>query len=473
MHITLKTSLKYLAISLVLIFAGIIATIIVMEIIRYSTRDELKMLNPMATVTDAGNLPEMPLKKIEKSKTTFTPTAGSLEGFFPPIRTDTPIPSESKKANNSIDNLLFAMSYYYHVPSEKEMNESVIVWDPQSGYYLPDTAFPETALARNVRYLLCLTIYQRLYPTTKYFDDETIRMKALLEKQLADQHLDTLLSTSSILQQRIPAYLFHDLLELANITGDPLYRKAFIKVGEKLSGYAKAQAALIRNNRDRSDKITMFGDAAMAYIYGQETGKIDFFGDAQLLMDELMEQLWAKKFNLFYTDATIGQYGNITETFITSEQMDALINITRFAQASGDEELPEIVHQVLKSMADGVNPIVDTQRLGFFRRYNGKSQTPHTDFKLAEDHIKYLEAWIRLNMLKKGEYELVLNGEFDGYEMFLYDDTNNAIYMSYETNWQPRPESQGKPLVSVDAILAFVLITLQDRRFSAEKATGS
>ena len=473
MNINANNALKKLIFIIAVMLAGIIITVGVTEFALYSTRETRHKLNPPGGDVDVSKLPDSPYKMPEKTVPQATSAQKIPEGFMPPVDKNTPLPINSKKANNTLDNLLFAMSFYYRIPVEDEMESSVVGWDVETGYYLPDKSAPIMSLARNVRYLLILKLYQKLYPTTKYFDNDAARIESIARRQLDPKNLDSMLTNAITILRFIPNKLLYDLLDLSKITGDNLYRTSALKVGEKLSIPVVVQTGLIKSNRDRTDKVGMFGDAASGYITGKEMGKLDLTEDAQILMDELMKELWAEKFNLFYTNSAIGQFGNITETFITTNQMHALGNIVRFAEASQDKTLAEKAQKILTSMADGSNVICDTKHFGFFRRYNGKSQTPHEDYKLSEDHIAYLEAWIRLNMMFDGQFEKILNTEYDGFEMFLYNDYTNCIFLSYEMDWKPHLEENGKPIASVDAILDYLLMTLQDREFVGKKAAGS
>jgi hypothetical protein len=465
-------SMRKLLFIIVMMLAGIIVTIGVTEYGLNATREVRHKYNPDTGNLDIAKLPDAPLKMPEKTIPQVAPIDEVLEGFFPPVNKEAPLPANSKKSNNTLDNLMFALSFYDRMPFEDEISASVVGWDPDSGYYLPDKSTPIMSLARNVRYLLILKLYLKLYPTTKYFDTEAVRVEDLVKRQLEEKNLDSTITNAVGVLHYIPEKLFFDLLDLSKLTQDKLYRDSALKVGDKIGFNVTMEASLVKSNRDRTDKVNMFADAAVGYILGKETGRINLTQDAQILIDELIKELWTEKYKLFYTSSAIGQLGNITETFITADQMHALVNIVRFASAAQNEELGNKVQTILTTMADGSNVICDTKRFGFFRRYSGKGEAPHEDYKTAEDHIAYLEAWIRLNMMRNGEFEKILNSEYDGYEMFLYNEYTNCIYLSYEMDWKPRPEDNGKPLASADAILDYLLITLQDRAFSAEHAAG-
>ena len=80
--------------------------------------------------------------------------------------------------------------------------------------------------------------------------------------------------------------------------------------------------------------------------------------------------------------------------------------------------------------------------------------------------------WVKLNKLKDGEFDEILDFEFENYENILYDSYNNAIYDSYDLHFAPRKSSNNRLIASVDAILDFLLLTLEDREFRMKKGLG-
>jgi hypothetical protein len=474
MEIDFKRSVSSLLRICLLILAGLVLTIIVNALLLHSTKANRQKLSVMPVVTDIENQPSSEFKQVEKPLVPTT-VAGSLEGFLPPVNPDAPLPSMSKKSNTEIDNLLFALKFYTQVPKDEELKTSVAGWDAETGYYLPDAQMsgsPIIAVSRNVRYLLILKLYQEYFPTTKYFDDDAVRVSAIVDRMIEPQQMNQIVTSEAFFRERVPDRIFYDLMWLNELTGDKKYKDAAISIGQKYSNLVTIQANLIKGNRDRTDKVLMFGYSALGYIYGKQLGNIDLIRDSELLMNELISQLWSEKYGLLYTDSTTGQFGNVTTTFITNDQMRALVGMVRYAAASGDKKVEDIAVKILQSLADGSNPLCDTSRLGFFRRYNGESRSAHKDYKLADDHISYLEAWIKLNTATDGKYDETLNYEYENYTNFLYDNYANTIYSSYNLDFTPYPQFNNRPFASVDAVLDFLLLTLEDRKFRMDKKIG-
>ena len=463
-----------LGLILVITFIGIIATLIVNHILLFQTETNRSRLLIAPIVSDLESAQEVPYSQIEKAITVVV-SPGTLKGFSAPVLTDAPPPVKSTKSNTIIDNLLFAMKYYARVPESEELTSSVFAWDGETGYYTADSgsgASQILAFARNARYLLILKLYQSYYPTTHYFDDDAQRVEEILDKFIDIDFLDALISSESFYSVFIPDQIFHDLMWLNQITDEGKFRDAALMIGNKHSRLIFRQAVTIKNNMDRSDKVRMFNDVALGYIYGGEIGDLDLQEDSRLVMDELLEELWAEKYMLMYTDVTIGNLGNITTTFITNDQMHALTGMIRYASASGDKRTGVVAQKIIESLSNGSNPVCDQANQGFYRRYNGDSRSPHKDYKLAEDQIVFLEALVKLNILNDGKYDSMLNYHYEWFENFLYDSLNNAIYFSYEETWAPYKFVNNRPVVSVDAILDFILLTLEDRKFRTDQKLG-
>ncbi|MFH1514720.1 MAG: hypothetical protein ABIG42_04590 [bacterium] len=474
MQIKIDRSLHMLGLILVITFIGIIATVIINSCQLNQTKQNRAKMEITPVISDLDDVEEAPFIPVEKASTVVV-SPGTLKGFSAPVLTDAPAPVNSIKANTIIDNLLFAMKYFARVPESDEMTSSVFVWDAETGYYIADSgaiASQIMALSRNARYLLILKLYQTYFPSTHYFDDDSQRVKRILDKFVDPETLNSIISSESFYSVYIPDQIYYDLFWLYEITGEGKYRDAALTIADKHSDIIFRQAVVIKNNRDRSDKVRMFNDAALGYIYGKEIGKLDLQEDARLVMDELIEELWADKYSLLYTDVTIGSLGNITTTFITNDQMHALAGMIRYAEASGDKRVEDLARKILESLANGSNPVCDTVNQGFYRRYNGDSRSPHKDYKLAEDHLVFLEALIKLNILNDGKFDDMLNYHYEWLENYLYDTTNNAIYFSYDETWKPYKYANNRPVVSVDAILDFILLTLEDRIFRTEKKLG-
>ena len=474
MNININRAYHNLILVLGIILVGIVVTMLVNADLLSKTQENRKQLQRAPFVTDVDKLETREFIPVDKPETVAdVPT--SLAGLVAPEYKDAPLPLNSKKSNFIIENLLFAMKFYARVPQEDELTMSVSGWDPNTGYYLPDTGFggsPIIALARNARYLLVLELYRDYFPSTHYFDDDAQRVEAILDGIIEPERLQGLISSESFFQVRVPDKIFYDLMYLSEVTGREKYRDAALFIADKHSDTVIRQSIAIKNNRDRTSKIGMINDAAMSYIAGVEMGKLDLQEDARLVMNDMMKELFADTFNLIYTNATIGPAGNITMTFITNDQMHALSSMVRYAAASGDSEIESLAYRILESLTDGTNPICDQSGHGFFRRYNGDSRSPHKDFKLAEDHITFLEAWIKLNILNDGKYDEILNEYYEFFETLLYDAYSNAIYFSYEIDWDPFKEATSTPLVSVDSILDFILLTLEDKKFRVDKSIG-
>jgi hypothetical protein len=475
MDININRAYRNLILVIGFILVGIVVTLIVNADLLSKTEENRKRLQRAPLVTDVDKLDTQEFIPVEKP-VTVADIPADLVGLVTPEYKDAPLPVKSKKSNLIIENLLFAMKFYARVPQEDELAVSVSGWDPNTGHYLPDTGFggsPIIALARNARYLLVLKLYQDYFPSTHYFDDDAQRIEAILERIIEPERLQGLISSESFYQVRVPDKIFYDLMWLSEVTGKEKYRDAAFFIADKHSNTVIRQSIAIKNNRDRTSKIGMINDAAMSYIAGVEMGKLDLQEDARLVMNEMIKELYAESFNLIYTSASIGPFGNITTTFITNDQMHALSGMVRYAAASGDSEVESLAYRILESLADGTNPICDQTHHGFFRRYNGDSRSPHKDFKLADDHIIFLEAWIKLNILKDGKYDDILNYYYEFFETLLYDAYSNAIYFTYEIDWDPFKESNNRPIVSVDSILDFILLTLEDKKFRVDKSIGS
>ena len=474
MEFDLKRSISSLLKICLIIFAGLVLTIIVNAFLLHSTKANRQKLSIMPVVTDVENQPTVDFKQVEKP-VAQTVVAGSLEGFLPPVNPDAPDPPMSKKSNTEIENLLFAMKFYAQVPQDEELTVSVAGWDVETGYYLPDSNMlgsPIYAIARNIRYLLILKLYQEYFPTTKFFDDDALRVSAIVDKMIDPQQIDQLITSDAFFKEQVPDKIFYDLMWLNDLTGEQKYKDAAINIGLKYSNLVSIQANLVKGNRDRTDRVFMFGYSALGYAVGKQLGNIDLIRDSEFLMNELISQLWSEKFGLLFTDASIGSLGNVTTTFITNDQMHALVGMIRYADASGDKKVEDIATKILQSLADGSNPLCDTSRLGFFRRYNGESRSAHKDYKLADDHISYLEAWVKLNVANDGKYDTSLSNEYENYTTILYDSYANSIYYSYNLDFTPYPYYKNRPCASVDAILDFLLLTLEDRKFRTENKLG-
>lgn len=474
MQMKINRSIHMLGLILVITFIGIVATLIVNGFQLNQTKEYRDKLVIAPVVSDSESIEEVPFIPIEKAVTVID-SPGNLKGFSTPVLTDAPVPVNSKKSNTIIDNLLFAMRYYARIPESEELTSSVTGWDAGTGYYIADSgamASPIMAFARNARYLLILKLYQAYFPSTHFFDDDSQRVEKILDRFIEPDYLDSLISSESFYSVFIPDKIFHDLMWLNEITSEEKYREAAFIIADKHSDLIFRQAVVIKNNKDRSDKVRMFNDVALGYIYGKEIGKLDLQEDSRLVMAELVKELWAENYSLLYTDVTIGSLGNITTTFITNDQMHALTGMIRYAEASGDTEVADLAFKILESLATGTNPVCDTTNQGFYRRYNGDSRSPHKDYKLAEDHIVFLEALVKLNILHDGKYNDLLNYHYEWLENYLYDPLHNAIYFSYEETWTPHKFTNNLPIVSVDAILDFILLTLEDRKYRADKVLG-
>jgi hypothetical protein len=474
MELDFKRSINSLFKICLLLLGGLILTVVVNALLLHSTKTNRQKLSVMPVVTDIASQPTVDFKQVEKpAAQTIVP--GKLEGFFPPVYPNAPLPPMSKKSNTEIENLLFALKFYTQIPKADELTISAAGWDVETGYYLPDTKMsgsPIYAVARNIRHLLILRLYQKYFPTTKYFDDDAVRVSAIVDKMIEPQQIDQIITSEAFFKEQVPDKIFYDLISLNELTGEKKYKDSAISIGQKYTNLVTIQANLIKGNRDRTDKIFMFGYSALGYIVGKQLGNIDLMRDSELLMNELISQLWSEKYGLLFTDSTTGQFGNVTTTFITNDQMHALVGMVRYATASGDKKVEDIAAKILQSLADGSNPLCDTSRLGFFRRYNGESRSAHKDYKLADDHISYLSAWVKLNAATDGKYDETLNYEYENYSTLLYDSYANAIYFSYNLDFTPYPHINNRPFASVDAVLDYLLITFEDRKFRAEKKLG-
>ena len=454
-----------------IIVIGLAVTLIVTSFMSYKTRDNRTQLQG-TTIPGEGEKPQkIEYQDIEQAETIKT-TTSSLEGFLPPADTNVPPPVKSIKTNEIIENLLYALKFYSHVPEGDELISSVDGWDAETGYNVLDISNPGsqiTAMARSVRFFLLLKLYQMYFPATRYFDDEAQRLDAIVDRMIEPQNLDTVVTNETFFIARFPYSVFYDLLWLADLTGDDKYRNAALAIGDKNTRLITMQTNLIKDNMDRSNKVIYFNNAAMGYITGKETGNLNLMKDSELLFEELIDELWDDSYNLFYTDASIGATGNITLTFITNNQVHAALSLIRYAEASGNKQAENIATTILKSMSDGTNPVCDKQSPGFFRRYYGETGSPHKDFKVADDHLTYLYAWVKLNELNNGLYNESLNVDYETYEIYMYDRKYNAIYHKYTQSWRPHPSVGDTPLVFSDSMLKFLLLTFEDRTFRAEK----
>jgi hypothetical protein len=478
MIINNQNSFKALIFAMIILLGGVVITLAVHSCMMYQTRATLKKVSPERSrfVARGEERKPVPYTPVEKAAPAGI-EEGSMEGYLPPVNPDAPPVSKSIKSNEVIENLLFAMKYYGQVPADQAMTGSTLGWDGETGYYLPVVNEPGAeiyALTRNVRYLLILKFYQDAYPTTKYFDDDAVRISGYVDRTIEKSNLEKIITAETFQSYIFPHKLFYDLLELSKITRNPEYRDAALYIGKTHSFIIQMQANQIKSNKSRSDKAVMFNDAAMTYVYGKEMGKIDLMKDAELVINELAEKLWDENFMLLYTNATTGVGDNLTTTFIAINQMEALLNIVHYLEVVEDKEVEAIARTMLMSFIEGTNPLCDQQRGGFFRRYAGENRSPVEDFKKSLDHTTYLYALVRMNILKKGEFNDILNLEYENYSYFLYRDTSNAIFLEYDMTWNPFPHApQNRPVVSIDAVEDFLLLTLEDRIFRAEMKIGS
>ena len=457
-----------------IILVGIIPTLIVNGILLHLTKENREKLKFAKVTKDVKNLAPLEFTPVEKTQQVVRNPV-SLKGLIMPENPDAPTPVNSKKSNTTIENLLFAMKFYARPSAENDTTMSVAGWDATTGYYLPDqgsSASPIMALARNARYLLILKLYQEYFPATHYFDDDAERVERILDKIIEPDRLSVNITEQSFLAIRVPDKIYYDLMWLNKITGKENYRDAALYIADKHSANVIRQSIAIKNSRDRTCKIGLVNDAAMTYIAGVEIGKLDLQEDATLVMKDLIRELWAEPFSLLYTNSTIGPSGNITTTFITNDQMHALVGMIKYAEASGDSDVEATAYTIIESLADGSNPLCDQNQHGFYRRYNGDSMSPHADFKFAEDHITYLDALIKLNILNNGKYDKILNYFSETFEVLLYDSFSNGIYSKYELDWKPKMDDN-LPFVSVDDILDYLLLILEDKEFRVEKNLGN
>lgn len=470
----MKSAVRNLVLVTGILLVGIILTLILNTVLLHLTKENRGNLQFAKVATNLDEIPTRPFIPVAKPQTVAN-TPVSLKGLKMPEFADAPPPVNSKKSNTVIENLLFAMKFYAQAPKDNDTIMTVSGWDAITGYYLTDqgtAASAILALARNARYLLVLKLYQEYFPTTHYFDDDAVRVEEILGRIIEPEHLSANITDLSFISIRVPDKIYYDLMMLNKVTGNEKYRDAALFIAEKHSTTVIRQSTLIKNSRDRTSKIGMFGDAAMSYVAGVEIGDLDLQGDASLVMKDLITELWADTYNLLYTSASVGQFGNITNTFITTDQMHAVSALIKYAEASGDNAIGTIAYTIIESLADGSNPVCDQPNHGFFRRYNGDSRSPHKDYKLSEDHIAFLEALIEINALNNGKYDEMLDYFFETYEILLYDTYSNGIYLEYEINWNPKVENN-IPLVSVDAILDYVLVVLEDKKYRVDKSLGN
>jgi hypothetical protein len=282
---------------------------------------------------------------------------GSTVQTEPPVDPKAPRPGETRLYNNSLDNLLSSLHYFYRVPEGEAPSKFVIEWDPKTGDRVLGDAWL-LSLESNLSYLISLEIYHRL------------RSKAVFDEDLAiaRQRVDTAFADTWHTNPDWPLGTYFDLMQLNEITGEDKYVKwadQFANGNGPDDTYtpiskAKALAMKFQFGAARQASPILFLHAALLADWGKRHDPA-MLNQARSLLSGLRGMLFDSRHNMLWKQSTVSTDGstqrNLIQTFNTIEQFTAIRAILAYGKASGDPESVSLAKLLMQGTWGAESPL--------------------------------------------------------------------------------------------------------------------
>jgi len=359
----------------------------------------------------------------------------------------TPSPGDTRVFRSLSDNLLNSLHYYYKLDEDSPPSEFVMKWQAEEGGRRTGTA-RLIAMEYDISYLLALEIYRSLHPVAIFDEDlEYLRKK-----------VDDIFAEDWHTMQEWPLGIYFDLMELHEFTGEEKYREYAVRYAagdgpnDNLTPLVKAKnfAYLFQFDAPRQASPVYFYYAAFLADWANRYDET-LMTQSDALFAGLMDFLYDPRFKLFYkkvstTSGGVTSTWNITETYSTLEQIEAVRAILKYYEESGNAEALSLARAVMRGVWDTDSVLLqdtppeygENKFFGLYTAYDhGREARRLVPTEVTLNHILLYNALVQLNAATNNEFRNDLEFLSTWLEDVgpLYSPHVNGYYIGYEEGW--------------------------------------
>jgi len=395
-----------------------------------------------------------------------------------PLRSDVPLPSETRRFRSLEDNLLNSLHNYYKLPEEYPASEFVTKWRADEGSYMTEGNARLLALENNIAWLISLEIYRDLHPVA-IFDEDL---------EYARRQIDAIFDEDWHTVETWPVGVYFDLIRLYEFTGNDKYldhAERFV-AGDGPDdlhtplAYAKGLAHRFQFGSARSATPFNFFHAALLADWANRHDEV-LMVQADAFFDGLQNWLYDSRFKLLYkrvASQSIGPGLNITETFSTLDQLIGIIAILEYWERTDNPEALSLARAVMKGVYDSESMLSQTAPeqyaastfYGLYTTYDhGRDAFRFEPGEATMVHVLLFKAMIRLNSATTGAYR----SDIEFLESWmedagpLYSQYVNGYYVAYDEGWIVNEENNW---ISSKAAIWMARALVEDDLYRSDRA---
>jgi hypothetical protein len=438
------------------------------------------LITALITMAIAGGGQDSPIKPasfaewdqqdMEEGRQAITPGVTPVEqlkglGFEPPYGENPLMPIETGFSSRKADNLLALLHNFYFIEEDRMLTESVEFVDRETGYIKigdrGDSNFQISHLGKHVKYLLALTKYRKLHPSIVIFDEDYSRMNDLVRK-IFDTHPPSV---------HYEIGTFFDLVEMHELTGEARYLD-YADYIDQIGGMRETAElrSLAEQKRVPRTYSPGFLNSVIILQYYADRGNPLLIQTAKTLYDGVIKACYNDKYKMFHLQASYSGPDNggqqVIEQFRTSELGISLQRMMDYYDATGDDDILDIVDDIITNIASGESELIDSENLLFYSKYLEKGSAFKEEDKRVDSNLLLYSALYRY-MKYDMKYENFTRSVSIGVEDYVFDKVYNGFYTRYDPAWKPVPVDGIYQLSLTDAILG-ALVFLSNEEIYVE-----
>lgn len=373
-------------------------------------------------------------KPVEQEVRTEQVTWFPAEDLYPPQAANAPLPNQSLRSNDLVQNIFYALMYYGHPPAEYDGLTLTFEYDRATGYGRVVQDLMEEVYTDIFSYLAALELHHVLYPEVALFNEERLKMRTLARRLLETVPASESILASPRAMNDAPYWLTR---QLAQLTGEAWFDEFADRYGELFHRQGIFYADLVASERPYTLYPSHFMLPAVMHDIGQRRGSPELQRKAGELMRALTERLYDPRTKTIFSD-----YGTLSgpgsDTRQAMDLFDALTGLWRYVRLTNDSaarRLAETLSATL-TLADPAsrNPLLSTS-IDIYRLY--ATQNEQGTYLLGDRisgllNLRHVDAIQKFNALTGfGSYDQEFAVLLQLYRDRFYDENYNGFYAEY------------------------------------------